>query len=97
MLACEKTEEKATYKNILATFEAGFKAKEDFKLGIEFERLPISAKNHKVVDYSKENGIYDLLRSFARLDGWEYITDDYNIIGLKKDEDIIALEPGCQI
>lgn len=49
-----------------------------------------------MVDYSNPNGIYDLLRTFAKLDGWEYITDDYNIIGLKKGEDRITLEPGCQ-
>lgn len=97
MLAYEKTDEKATQENILATFEAGFKPKSDFKVGVEFERLPVSSTDFKTVDYSKENGIYDLLRTFAKQEGWEYITDDYNIIGLKKDHDTITLEPGCQL
>lgn len=95
MLEANKTEE-VNIENILQTFKNGFKPVEEHKVGIEFERLPISTKDFKMVDYKKENGIYDLLRGFAKLDEWEYITDDYNIIGLKKGEDRITLEPGCQ-
>lgn len=89
--------EKVGMEDILRTFKKGFKTAQHHKVGIEFERLPISSINYKMVDYSKEDGIYDLLRSFAKLDEWEYITDDYNIIGLKKGEDRITLEPGCQM
>ncbi|MFA7658482.1 MAG: glutamate-cysteine ligase family protein [Candidatus Gastranaerophilaceae bacterium] len=95
MLEAE-TNEKVDIESILNSFKAGFKQAKNHRVGIEFERLPISAKNFKMVDYSKENGIHDLLRAFAKLDGWDYITDDYSIIGLKKDEDRITLEPGCQ-
>lgn len=90
------TTEKVTTESILETFKDGFKPTEWHKVGIEFERLPISSKDFKMVDYKKENGIHDLLRTFAKLDGWEYIIDDYNIIGLKKGADRITLEPGCQ-
>lgn len=89
-------EEKVSIAEILEEFESGFKPEEEHAVGIEFERLPISSKNFKMTDYSAENGIYDLLRNFAKLDGWEYITDDYSIIGLKKGDDRITLEPGCQ-
>ena len=90
------SEEKLTLKKIEETFKKGIKSDKDFKVGIEFERLPISSKDFKMVDYAKENGINDLLRTFAKLDEWEYITDDYHIIGLKKGNDRITLEPGCQ-
>lgn len=92
-----KNDDKVSVEKILEGFEAGFKPVEEHKVGIEFERLPISTKDFKMVDYSMENGIYDLLRTFGKLDGWEYITDDYNIIGLKKGEDMISLEPGSQL
>lgn len=95
--AKDKFEERADIENIVATFQAGCKNVEDYKIGIEFERLSISSKDFKMVDYSKENGIYDLLRTFAKLDEWEYITDDYHIIGLRKGNDMINLEPGSQI
>lgn len=97
MLEAKKKPEVVNIKDILSTFKKGFKNAEDHKIGIEFERLPISSIDYKMVDYSKENGVYDLLRTFARLDEWEYITDDYNIIGLKKGDDRITLEPGCQL
>lgn len=96
MQGTEKTEEKVTLENIYAGFEKGFKSEEDFKTGIEFERLTISSKDFKAIDYSGETGVHDLLRTFAKVDGWEFITDDYNIIGLKKGNDTITLEPGGQ-
>lgn len=89
--------EKVNEKSVLNSFQSCLRQDKDFKVGIEFERLPVSSKDFKMVGYSRENGIYDLLRSFGRLDGWEYITDDYNIIGLKKGDDRITLEPGCQL
>lgn len=89
--------EKADIETILSTFQNGCKRAEDQKVGIEFERLSISSKDYKMIDYSQEHGVYDLLRTFAKLDGWDYITDDYNIIGLKKGNDVINLEPGSQI
>ncbi len=88
--------EKVDAQSILDDFMQGCKPSSEHKVGIEFERLPISSTDFKMIDYSKENGIYDLLRTFAKLDEWEYITDDYNIVGLKKGEDRITLEPGCQ-
>lgn len=95
--AKDKFEGRADIDSILSIYNNGCKSAQEHKVGIEFERLPISAKTYKMVDYSKENGIYDLLRTYAKLDGWDYVTDDYNIIGLKKGEDRIALEPGCQL
>ena len=84
-------------KDILAVYERGCKGGATKKVGIEFERLPISTVDLKMVDYASENGVYDLLRTFAKLDNWEYITDDYNIVGLAKGGDRITLEPGCQL
>lgn len=37
------------------------------------------------------------MRNFAKEENWDYITDDYNIIGLKQEHDTVTLEPGCQI
>lgn len=97
MLEAKNTsEEQVNVKGIISKFKKGCKHAGEEKIGIELERLPISDNNFKMIDYAQENGIYDLLRAFAKLDQWEYITDDYNIIGLKKGNDRITLEPGCQ-
>ncbi len=89
--------EKLERKDILKLFTCGYKPIEEHSTGIEFERLPISSSSFQASDYSADNGICNFLRQFAKEENWDYITDDYNIIGLKQGHDTITLEPGCQI
>lgn len=90
-----QTKIKLSKKDILELFYCG--CKNDCKIGIEYERLPIFSLNYKAVDYACDKGICNFLRNFAKEENWDYITDDYNIIGLKQEHDTITLEPGCQI
>lgn len=92
-----QTKVKLDKKEILKLFESGCKPFQDHKVGIEYERLPVFSVTSKAVDYSSEFGICNFLRNFAREENWDYIMDDYNIIGLKQGHDTITLEPGCQI
>lgn len=86
------------YPEIKEIYTSGFKKNpSDYEVGLEYERLPINSKTFDAVDYYCENGIYRLLRTFARNENWDYITDDFNIIGLKQGHDTITLEPGCQV
>lgn len=87
------TQEKLRKSDILKLFTCG--CKPELRVGMEYERLPISSSSFKAVDYYA--GICDFLREFAKEENWDYITDDYNIIGLKQDHDTITLEPGCQV
>ncbi len=92
-----QTRTKLDKKEILKLFEEGCKPAKTHKIGIEYERLPVFPVTSKAVDYSSEFGICNFLRNFAREENWDYIMDDYNIIGLKQGHDTITLEPGCQI
>lgn len=92
-----QTQEKLDKKEIVKLFKEGCKSCEEHKIGIEYERLPIFSVTSKAADYSSEFGVCNFLRNFAKEENWDYITDDYNIIGLKQDHDTITLEPGCQI
>ena len=85
--------EKLQKNDLLKLFSNGCKTEQT--VGVEYERLPINKKTYKAVDYY--DGICDFLRDFAREENWDYITDDYNIIGLKQEHNTITLEPGCQI
>ncbi len=85
--------EKLTKDDILGIFKKGCKSEQS--VGIEYERLPICANKYNAVDYY--DGICEFLREFAREENWDYITDDFNIIGLKQEHSTITLEPGCQI
>lgn len=86
-----QTKQRLGKKDILKIFENGCKTSQN--VGLEYERLPIS-ENFKASDYDDVCGF---LRTFARDENWDYITDDYNIIGLKQEHDTITLEPGCQV
>ena len=70
--------------------------KNELKMGIEFERIPIDINTHESVPYDGENGICRILKDFSRMECWDYITDNGVIIGLQNDNDTITLEPGCQ-
>lgn len=92
-----KSREKLERADILELFTSGCKSKTLYKVGLEYERLPISTVTNKAVGYDGEHGICNFLRTFAKEENWDYITDDYSIIGLKKGHDTITLEPGSQM
>ncbi len=92
-----QTREKLRHEDILKLFKSGCKTDGDFHVGIEYERLPISVVTAKAVTYEGDFGVCNFLRAFAKAENWDYITDDYNIIGLKQGHDTITLEPGSQI
>ena len=85
--------EKLEKSDILKLFTSGFKTEN--KIGLEIERLPVYKKNFEAADY--DNGVCESLRKYAKDENWDYITDDYNIIGLKQNHDTVTLEPGSQI
>ncbi len=89
-----KTKEKLDIAQIREIFTSGFKPVETHKIGIEYERLPVFNDTYRAVPY--EDGVCNVLRTIAKEDNWDYITDDFNIIGLKQNHDTVTLEPGCQ-
>ena len=91
------TKEKLEKEDILNLFKSGCKSDTDFNIGIEYERLPVSVVTAKAVPYEGDFGVCNFLRAFAKSENWDYITDDYNIIGLKQGHDTVTLEPGSQI
>ena len=85
-------------KEVRKLFTDGIKlTPEDFKVGLEYERLPIVTENNQSAPYSGIDGICEFLRLYARNENWDYILDNDNIIGLKKLHDTITLEPGIQM
>lgn len=82
--------------DLVSQFQMGCKAKSDFKIGIEYERLLINKKTYHAVPYYGEAGLYRLLRQIAFKDEWTYITDFGQVVGLKKGDSTITLEPGGQ-
>ena len=90
-----KQQEKLEYNQLLEEFILGCKTTK--KIGMEYERIPLIRSTKEVAPYGGEYGVCEFLREIAKLDNWDYILDDVNIIGLKKLHDTITLEPGCQV
>lgn len=90
-----QTKEKLQKTDLLNLYKKGCKKEQN--IGLEYERIPIFSSTMKTADYSSQFGVCNFLRSFAREENWDYITDDFNIIGLKQEHDTITLEPGCQL
>ena len=66
-------------------------------LGLEYERLPVNKLTKTAISYYGEFGVCEILKDFAKIDNWDYILDNDEIIGLKKIHDTITLEPGSQV
>ena len=77
-----KTEERLEYSQLLDEFLLGCKT--DQKIGMEYERIPVSIYGKNVVPYEGDFGMCELLREFAKIDNWDYILDGTSIISLKK-------------
>ena len=89
-----KTEERLEYNQLLDEFILGCKTEQ--KVGMEYERIPVSRYGKNVIPYEGDYGMCELLRELAKADNWDYILDGASIIGLKKNHDTVTLEPGCQ-
>ncbi len=92
-----ETKQRLEFQDIREIYTKGCKFKSDLKIGLEYERLPVWQATGTAADYYSEFGVCNFLRAFAKAENWDYITDDYNIIGLKQGHDTITLEPGSQI
>ena len=84
------------YSQLTELFRNSCKPVENFKIGLEFEKLPVCSGSYKAVPYSGANGIEEFLDKYKNFKGMEEILSDGRILGLKGDEGNITIEPGSQ-
>ncbi len=97
MQSTEKEEIKLQESRLYEVLKSGCKPKSQFKIGIEFEKLPVNKSTHLAQTYSGENGIAEFLKKYKQTDkNWNYILENDNPLGLLKKTGSITLEPGCQ-
>ena len=98
MLNQVKTEflNKISKRDILNRFY-NFAPKDEMLIGMELERLPIDKKGYAVTyDDEKNGGVKQILNQISDIYGWGKLYNDNVLIGLKKGDTTITLEPGCQ-
>ncbi|MAH88725.1 MAG: glutamate--cysteine ligase [Pelagibacterales bacterium] len=81
-------------------FKLGNKTKKYWRVGTEHEKFAYNYSEQNniftPVNYDSKNGIREFLMEISNF-GWEHISEEGKVIGLKKDKQSITLEPGGQI
>lgn len=72
------------------------KQKESFKLGVELEHFVIDKNTFKTISYYEKNGVEETLK-LLEAGGWTGIYEGEYLLGLKKGNKTITLEPGSQL
>ena len=81
--------------DLLAVFESGEKAKDDWRIGTEHEKFVYRTADHRAPSYDEPGGIRDLLNGLTEF-GWEPVIENGNVIALKGKDGNVSLEPAGQ-
>ena len=80
-----------------AYFQNAGKAREQWRVGTEYEKVGIDRFTGKAIPYFGARGVDRILRELIDRYGWQPEEQDGNIIALTRDKAQITLEPGGQI
>jgi glutamate--cysteine ligase len=86
---------------LVAYLEAGSKPKSEWRIGTEHEKFPYYRGSNAPVPYAGDRGIAALLDALHNRFGWDPVTENGNIIALRRKDcpkgGAISLEPGGQL
>ncbi len=81
-----------------ATFHAGAKPRDAWRIGVEYEKPVVDARSGEAVPYEGDRGIGRVLQSLVeRFPQWKPVHEGPNIIALEDGLSSITLEPGGQL
>lgn len=83
-----------TKDTLISYFASGCKKKKEWRIGTEHEKFGFRKKTLEPIKYSD---IKKILTKLSHKFGWTKILEGKKIIGLKRDNASISLEPGGQI
>jgi glutamate--cysteine ligase len=86
---------------LVAYFEQGSKPAQEWRIGTEHEKFGFYRHGHDPVPYEGERGIRALLEALEDRFGWDAVTENGNIIALRRKDcskgGAVSLEPGGQL
>jgi glutamate--cysteine ligase len=82
--------------DLLAVFEGGEKASDDWRIGTEHEKFVYRTADQRAPSYGEPGGIRDLLEGLTQF-GWKPVVEDGNVIALSGHDGTISLEPAGQL
>jgi glutamate--cysteine ligase len=78
-------------------FSDAFKPPDDWRMGVEFEKLGVDPGTGKAVSYSGPDGVEQILVRLAERFGWTPHFTDGRLLELERGQSRITLEPGSQL
>ncbi len=78
-------------------FEAGSKPREDWGVGMEYERVGVFTDTGRAIPYHGQRSLSALLARLVSREGWRPRYSGPHIIALENDQAAIHLEPGGQL
>jgi len=87
----------ANKQDLIRYFESGAKPRASWRVGTEYEKIAVSARDGRALPYSGVGGVEHLLRLLVERFGYEPEEEEGRILGLKGARAMISIEPGAQI
>ena len=84
-----------TYEDLVASFAAGEKPRERWRVGAEHEKFGFRQGSYAPVPYEGPDGIRAMLEGLQRF-GWKPVEEGGHVIALEREGAGISLEPGGQ-
>ncbi|MCL6679855.1 glutamate--cysteine ligase [Sphingomonas sp. RG327] len=81
--------------DLLATFAAGEKVPDRWRIGTEHEKFVYRTSDHRAPSYDEPGGIRDLLMGLTEF-GWKPVVESGNVIALSGPDGTVSLEPAGQ-
>ncbi|HKV55804.1 MAG TPA: glutamate-cysteine ligase family protein [Candidatus Binataceae bacterium] len=78
-------------------FESGAKPQEKWRVGTEYEKVAVSARNGRALPFSGPRGVEEILRRLVDRYGFEPDDEHGRVIALRGERAPITIEPGGQI
>jgi len=84
--------------DLIRYFETGAKPRERWRIGTEYEKIAVSARDGTALPYSGPDGVERILRELVERYGWEPEDEERgHLLALKRGPARVTIEPGAQI
>jgi glutamate--cysteine ligase len=84
-------------EDLIRYFESGAKPRSEWRIGTEYEKIAVSARDGRALPFSGHGGVEHLLRILVERFGYKAEEEHRRVIALKGARASITIEPGGQI
>jgi glutamate--cysteine ligase len=86
-----------SYEELERFFSDACKPPDQWRMGMEFEKIGVNPANGRAVPFSGPDGVESLLKRFVERFRWSPLHEGERLLALEKGDSRITLEPGAQL